>query len=69
MPISEEERLRIIDEGRKLATDALYFEKAHFAAANRWRYWQFWLGNSAAALAALAGAGFLSNVLSEALQN
>lgn len=68
MPISDEERTRIVDEGRKLATDVLYSEKAHFAAAGRWRYWQFWLGNSAAVLAALAGAGFLSKVLSVELQ-
>jgi len=68
MAITPEERARIIEEGRKLATDALYSEKAHFAAASRWRYWQFWLGNTAAVLAALAGAGFLSKVLSDELQ-
>ncbi|MFD1788461.1 SLATT domain-containing protein [Sphingomonas floccifaciens] len=69
MTIGEGDRARIIDEGRKLATDVLYSEKAHFAAAGRWRYWQFWLGNSAAVLAALAGAGFLSKVLSVELQS
>lgn len=68
MTVEASERTRIIDEGRKLATDVLYSEKAHFAAAGRWRYWQFWLGNSAAVLAALAGAGFLSKVLSTELQ-
>lgn len=69
MSIPSEERERIVSEGRRLAVDALYSEKAHFAAANRWRYWGFWLGNTAAVLAALAGAGFLTKVLSPALQS
>jgi hypothetical protein len=63
-----DQRGRIVSEGRKLATDVLYSEKAHFAAASRWRYWQFWLGISAAALAALAGASFLSKVFTPAVQ-
>lgn len=63
-----EQRDRIVVEGRKLATDVLYSEKAHFAAANRWRYWQFWLGIGSASLAALAGASFLSKVFSPAIQ-
>jgi len=57
----EEQRQAVKVEAERLAVDALYSEKGHFAASSRWRRSHLWLGVPAATLAASAGAAFISD--------
>lgn len=54
-------REAMLSEARKLAVDALYSEKGHFAAAARWRATNYWLGVPAALVGAIAGASILAD--------
>ena len=50
-----------MEEGRRLAVDALYSEKGHFAAASDWRSRNYWLGIPAALIGVAAGATILAS--------
>lgn len=52
----------IVAEGRKLAVDALYSEKGHFAAARCWRRLNYFLGIPSVVLGATAGASIVSDL-------
>ena len=56
----EEMKSSIQDEAKRLAVDALYSEKGHFAAARIWRRINLALGIPATLLAAAAGATIIS---------
>jgi uncharacterized protein YhaN len=65
--MNEEERLKAIrDEAEKIHEAAELSSETQFEYAKRWRTVDRWVGSAAAALAAVAGVGGLSKVLSVA---
>ncbi len=50
---------KIVAEAERVEEDAIHSGKAHFAQAERWRAFHFWVGAPAAVLAAIAGAAVL----------
>lgn len=66
---AERHAQRVVAEARKLAVDVMYSEKGHFAAADRWKHLQFWMGVSAAVLSGLAGASFLATIFPPDIQD
>ncbi|WP_309628412.1 SLATT domain-containing protein [Brevundimonas sp.] len=55
-------RDRIDSQAAQLGVDALFSEKGHYADARAWRFWHRGLGLPSAALAAIAGGAFLSEL-------
>ncbi|MGB9898429.1 SLATT domain-containing protein [Thermanaerothrix sp.] len=51
---------KLIKEARRIEEDSLYSAKGHFAAANFWTNFHFWVGVPTAILAAIASASALS---------
>jgi hypothetical protein len=65
--MNDEERLKAIrDEAEKIHEAAELSSETQFEYAKRWRTVDRWVGSAAAALAAVAGVGGLSKVLSVA---
>lgn len=50
----------LIGEAERIAVDALYSERGHYAAAGVWRRRHYWLSGPAALLAIAAGGSFLT---------
>jgi hypothetical protein len=59
-----EHRDEIESEAKRVLEAATYSSETQFEYANRWRTVDRWIGSVAAALAAVAGVGGLSKVLS-----
>lgn len=51
---------QVAKEAKRVEEDALYSAKSHFYASERWGNVHFWLGGSAAVIAAVAGVSALA---------